>query len=129
MPHWSLGGKGIAIRCPRHYFNYKGFHSIVTLDLVNRGNKFVWVAVGINGTNSDAVIFNQCQLHGCIVTNQLDILATKPIVPGDSSTLYFFLGNNAFAHKTSYSTITAFIALNLHLKRESRHIIQKSRNP
>ena len=65
--HHTLGavdGKHVAIRCPMNggslylYFNYKGFHSIILLALVDAKYKFQGVDVGTNGSSSDAQIFN-----------------------------------------------------------------------
>ena len=72
--HHTLGaidGKHVAIRCPKNggslYFNYKGFHSIILLALVDAKYKFLWVDVGTNGSSSDAQIFNDCDLHSGII--------------------------------------------------------------
>ena len=56
----ALDGKHIAIKCPpgegSQYFNYKGFHSIVLLGLVDADYTFIWVNVGATGACSDAQI-------------------------------------------------------------------------
>ncbi len=56
-----MDGKHIAIKCPRGggslYFNYKKFHSIVLMALVDTDYKFIWIDVGANGSASDAQIF------------------------------------------------------------------------
>ena len=63
IPHalGSLDGKHISIRCPRQggslYHNYKGFHSIVLLALVDGDYKFLWVNLRAAGSSSDAQIF------------------------------------------------------------------------
>ena len=43
------------------YNNYKGFFSIILLDLVNADYKFLWVEVGANGSTSDCAAYNQSQ--------------------------------------------------------------------
>ncbi len=45
-----------------YYFNYKNFHSIVLMALVDGDYKFTWVEVGANGISSDAKIFEDCDL-------------------------------------------------------------------
>ena len=62
----AIDSKHLAIRRPKNggslYYNYKGFHSIILLALVDANYKFLWVDVGTNGSSSDAQIFNDCDL-------------------------------------------------------------------
>ncbi len=57
----AMDGKNIAIKCPRGggslYFNYKKFHSIVFMALVDADYKFIGIDVGADGSASDAQIF------------------------------------------------------------------------
>ncbi|XP_062610911.1 uncharacterized protein LOC134272736 [Saccostrea cucullata] len=48
----ALDGKHVAIRNPRQslYYNYKGFLSILLLDLVDADYKFIWADVDIQGS-------------------------------------------------------------------------------
>ena len=80
----AIDGKHVAIRCPKNggsfYHNYKGFHSIILVALVDAKYKFLWVKVGTNGSSSDAQIFNDCDLCSCLVDGTLDIPHAEPLV-------------------------------------------------
>ncbi len=62
----AMDGKHIAIKCLKGggslYFNYKKFHSIVLMALVDADYKFIWIDVGANGHASDANICNSSEL-------------------------------------------------------------------
>ena len=67
--HHALGvldGKHIAIRCPKNagslYHNYKRFHSIILLALVDAVYRFIWAEIGANGSTSDAQVFGDSEL-------------------------------------------------------------------
>ena len=63
----AIDGKHIAIKCPSncrtYYFNYKGFHSIVLLALVDANYKFLYIDVGANGLCSDGGVFKDSNLY------------------------------------------------------------------
>ena len=71
----------MAIRCPKNggsvYYNYKGFHSIILLALVDAKYKFLWVDVGI-----------------------LDIPDSEPVPGDDHDKPYFVIGDDAFSRRT-----------------------------
>ena len=100
----ALDGKHVAIQCPKNggsaYYNYKGFHSIVLLALVDADYKFLWVNVGAEGGASDAQLFNNCELKYYIESNNLGLPDPVPL-PGDNKNMpYFIIGDDAFALRT-----------------------------
>ena len=68
----AIDGKHIAIKCTPKcgsiYYNYKGFHSIILVALVDADYKFAWVD-GSGGSSADAHVFNQLELKECIANN------------------------------------------------------------
>ncbi len=88
----AMDGKHISIKCPRGggslYFNYKKFHSIVLIALVDADYKFIWIDVGANGSASDAQIFQSSELRECIETGQIGLPAAGPL-PNDDRPMPF----------------------------------------
>lgn len=102
FPHviGAIDGKHIAIRCPSkggsYYFNYKKFHSIVLLGLVDAQCRFIYVDVGSNGSCSDAGIFLQTDLRASLLNGTLGLPQPEPLPGGDAPVPYFFVGDDAF---------------------------------
>ena len=97
----ALDGKHIAIRCPKHggsvYYNYKGFHSIIMLALVDADYKFIWVDVGSNGCAGDAQIFNGSELKEVIEDGTIGFPDAEPLPGDDKDMPYFIAADDAFA--------------------------------
>ena len=96
----ALDGKHIAIRCPPGgssiYYNYKGFHSIVLLALVDADYKFLYVDVGTPGASSDAGIFSATALRSALEDNLVGLPQPEPL-PNDNTPIpYFLVGDDAF---------------------------------
>ena len=102
IPH-ALGGKHIPIRCPRQggslYHNYKGFHSIVLLALVDRDYELLWVDLGAARSSSDAQIFKHSDLRHKIEDGTIGFPESESIVDDGPKVNYFILGGNAFPPK------------------------------
>ena len=106
VPHalGALDGKHVRIKCPAQggsiYYNYKEFHSIILLALVDSEYRFRWVDLGENGSCSDCTVFNHSDLKLCIEDQYIDFPADDPL-PGDTEDMpYFILGDDAFALRT-----------------------------
>lgn len=76
----ALDGKHIRIVKPRNegstYFNYKGYHSVVLMGLVNANYKFLFADVGSEGAVADGGVWRNCRL-------QKDIGSGKVKFPDD----------------------------------------------
>ena len=79
----ALDGKHVAIRCPKGggsiYYNYKGFHSIILMALVDADYKFSWADVGCSGSAGDAQIFNDCELKEAILADTIGFPEAEPL--------------------------------------------------
>ena len=99
----ALDGKHVAIRCPRNggstYFNYKGYHSIVLMALVDAEYKFIWVDAGANGSASDAQIWNSSELKDTIEDGTIGFPEADTLPGDDRKVPYFIIGDDAFALK------------------------------
>lgn len=97
----ALDGKHIAMKCPKNggslYYNYKGFHSIILMALVDADYKFSWVEVGNHGSAGDAQVFNNGELKEAIEKNSLNIPAPDALPNDDQPMPYFIAADDAFA--------------------------------
>ena len=100
----ALDGKHIAITCPKqagsNYYNYKQFHSIILMALVDADYKFSWVDVGSMGSAGDANVFSHSELRGCIDNNTIGFPPAEPLPQDDQDMPYFIVGDDAFALRT-----------------------------
>ena len=96
----ALDGKHIAIKCPKGggsmYFNYKKFHSIVLMALVDADYRFIWLDIGANGCASDAQIFQTSELRECIENGTIGFPQADSLPNDDQLTSYFIIGDDAF---------------------------------
>ena len=99
----ALDGKHIAIQAPNNmgslYYNYKGFHSIVLLALVDADYKFMYVDVGTNGSSSDAGIFQTTDLRQALEEEAAGLPQPEPLPGGTTPVPYFIVGDEAFPMK------------------------------
>ena len=100
----ALDGKHVAIKKPPNSgslnFNYKHFFSIVLMAMVDADYRFLWIDVGAAGSNSDAQIWNDCELKELMEEDALGVPPDEPL-PGDNVPLpYFIVGDDAFGLRT-----------------------------
>ena len=100
----ALDGKHIAIKAPSnsgsHFFNYKKFHSIVLLALVDAHKRFIWFDIGANGRNNDAGIFAQSGLATALQNQSLKLPPPKAPEGWHTDLPYVIVGDEAFPLKT-----------------------------
>lgn len=105
FPHalGALDGKHVCIEAPpqegSYYYNYKGFHSIVLLALVDAHYNFIYIDCGGNGRISDGGIYKNSSLYEALnnVNNPLNIPKPKPLPGRQRSIPYCIIGDDAFA--------------------------------
>lgn len=102
LPHalGALDGKHVRIKKPAGggslYYNYKGFHSIILLALVDADYRFRWIDIGANGCASDCQVFNHSDLRRCIEDGSIDYPPDEPLPNDDEDMPYFIVGDDAF---------------------------------
>uniref|UniRef100_A0A182WHM0 DDE Tnp4 domain-containing protein n=1 Tax=Anopheles minimus TaxID=112268 RepID=A0A182WHM0_9DIPT len=104
FPHaiGAIDGKHVSIRAPGNsgsdYYNYKQFHSIVLLVIVDADYNFLFADAGGKGGISDGGIFRNSRLFQKLENKLLDIPDPQPLrLPYSIPVPYFLLGDKAFA--------------------------------
>lgn len=99
----ALDGKHIAFTAPKSagslFYNYKGYHSIVLLALVDARYRFLYVDVGVNGRVSDGGVFASSSLCKALESSTLSILEDKSLPGRIQLTLFVILADAAFPLK------------------------------
>ena len=76
----AIDGKHASLQCPPRgeslYFNYRKFHSLVLLAVVNANYEFTMVDIGDYGRMSDGSVFASSNLGQVIGKSVLDLLAS-----------------------------------------------------
>ncbi|XP_034024730.1 protein ALP1-like [Thalassophryne amazonica] len=104
LPHCigAIDGKHIAMKCPKNsgslFYNYKEFHSIVLMALVDADYKFLSLHVGASGSGLDGGIFEGTALKRCMEDGSIGL--PSPLPGGDRPVGYYIVGDDAFPLKT-----------------------------
>lgn len=103
FPHTigALDGKHIRIKKTANegsmFYNYKGFHSIVLLALVDAHCRFIFIDVGCNGRASDGGVFQTSYLNECITNETINLPKNDTLPMTNLSVPYFIIADDAFA--------------------------------
>ncbi|CAL4065914.1 unnamed protein product, partial [Meganyctiphanes norvegica] len=101
----AFDGRHIAIDKPphsgSHYFNYKGFYSIILMAVVNAEYEFVFVDVGANGRVHDGGVFANTAFAKKLYDNTLNLPDASPLPEGEQDIPYVFLADDAFPLTTN----------------------------
>lgn len=96
----ALDGKHIAFRAKKDdgsfYFNYKQFHSIILLALVDADYNFIYIDVGCNGRASDGGVYNNSSLCKAIDHNWLDFPEDSCLPKSEIKVPYIIVADDAF---------------------------------
>ena len=82
------------------YFNYKGFHSIVLLALVDADYKFLYADIGASGAGSDGGVFGETDLKEAFEDGSIGMPEPDPLPNDDKPMPYFIVGDETFPLKT-----------------------------
>ena len=102
FPHClgAIDGKHVALRKPPYsgttFYNYKGFFSIVLMAICDADYKFLYAAVGAEGSLSDRSIFGRMKLKEDMDNGNLNFPPSEPLRGDNMDVPYFFIGDDAF---------------------------------
>lgn len=104
FPHCvgALDGKHVALLAPPQsgsvYYNYKHFHSIVLLALVDANYRFIYVDIGNYGRIADGGVYQHSTLATAMASNALGIPPPDDVA-GCGNLPYVIVADDAFALK------------------------------
>lgn len=97
-----MDGKHVRIIPPAgsgsFFFNYKGYHSIVLLGIVNANYEFILVDFGVNGRVSDGGVLEYTEFFRRLKGNMLNI----PKQETSDGLPYVFIGDEAFSLREDF---------------------------
>ena len=96
----ALDGKHIRLHAPENagsaYWNYKSYHSLVLLALVDANLEFIYVDVGHCGRAADGGIWRECSLKKGIASGSMPLPDAAPLPGTSTSCPYVIVGDGAF---------------------------------
>ena len=99
----AIDGKHVALRAPKNsgsaFYNYKHFHSIILLAIVDAHCRFIMFDVGVNGRHSDAGVFANSPLSVALDQNTLNIPAERYLPNWHCPVPHVVVGDEAFPLK------------------------------
>ena len=99
----AIDGKHVIIQCPPRggsmFFNYKKFHSIVLMAVVNADYEFTLVDIGDYGRLSDGSVFSSSHLGIAINNGTLNLPSPRRLEQSSKLYPYVFIGDDAFPMK------------------------------
>ncbi|XP_068083928.1 putative nuclease HARBI1 [Anabrus simplex] len=104
FPHalGAVDGKHVRIIPPANsgsfYFNYKGYHSLVLMGIVNANYEFILVDFGVNGRISDGGVLEYTEFYRRLISNKLNV--PKPAICEDLP--FVFIGDEAFSLRENF---------------------------
>ena len=95
-----MDGKYVAVKKPpsaaSHYYNYKGFHSIVLMAVADAGYKLLYVDVG----TSNGRTWKNCTMYDAVEEYRAGLHEPNPLTNDDKPVPYHFVGDDAFGLRT-----------------------------
>lgn len=102
----SVDGKHVKIVPPpgagSHFFNYKGFHSIVLMAIVDADYQFIYVDVGINGRVSDGGVLKKTEFYKRLNEGALNIPPPEKTTQDSDPLPFVYIGDEAFALRPDF---------------------------
>ena len=89
------------VRCGGQYFNYKRSFSVNMMAVVDAHYRFMYVAVGAQGSTNDAAVFAESNFGKALASrsNPLSISPARNITGTNIETPLFFVGDEAYPFK------------------------------
>ncbi|XP_056631514.1 uncharacterized protein LOC130441751 [Diorhabda sublineata] len=97
----AVDGKHVRITPPPHsgsyYYNYKGFHSMVLMAIVNANYEIFYFHFGTSRRISDEGVSKSSKYYGKLISGRLNIPKPEKIEHSDRTSPYVFIGDDSFS--------------------------------